>query len=121
MKNKTAVLLKSVALLMVSAGLLIIASCNSTPTVPVPPPEMTLITVSHPDADGWVNLDGSAHCVPAESVVLVFNDNTGDVEGDEADDQGAFNVRIKAQEGHILVIQVKIGINLSNEEEITVN
>ncbi|MBN2341190.1 MAG: hypothetical protein JXX29_24415 [Deltaproteobacteria bacterium] len=111
-------------LICISVGLLAIAllgSCNSSPTVPVPPPQATLIQTSVPDADGYVTVSGGPdERYGLDDVALVFNDNTGvgamtDVEAD-----GGWETRIAAQLNHILVIQIKRDNQISDSVEKTV-
>jgi hypothetical protein len=94
--------------------------CNSSPTVPIPPPEATMIIASSPDVNGIVTVTGAPATAEYGDIILVFNDNTGDGAMKEARTDGSFEVKIRAQVTHILVIQIKRGETLSDETEITV-
>jgi len=101
--------------LWTAASVLVLSSCDNTPTVPVPPPEV--IAVSSPtDGFSQVLID------PGEAVqgdiVLVFNENSGYgvMERIENPD-GSLEVEIEAEVGDKLYIQIKHDNRLSIEEQ----
>ena len=99
-------------------GLLIVIGCNNTPTVPIPPPEMTI--VSSPGEDGYALVNGVPGSAQEGDVILVFNIDlqSGVICLAEAD--GSFQVEIEAEAGHILFVQIKRDNDLSDEEEFVV-
>lgn len=95
-------------------------SCNSTPTVPVPPPEMTFVKVSTPDSNYHVFVVGEPNAASSRDVVIVFNEDKGNGVLQDVKDDGSFSVEIAANVGDVLVVQVKRDNQLSSEEELVV-
>ncbi|MCU0664129.1 MAG: hypothetical protein MUC50_17600 [Myxococcota bacterium] len=91
------------------------ASCNTTPTVPVPPPEVT--SVSAPNESGRSIVVGPAAAAEQDDIVMVFNydDGQGVMLRVENDD-GSFEVGVEAAPGDELLIQIKRDNHLSREE-----
>lgn len=98
----------------------LLGACNSSPTVPIPPPEFTLIIVSSPDVDGNVTVTGEPDSADDGDVVLVFNDDTGVGAMKEAAPDGSFEIIVEAEVNHIIVVQIKRDNRLSSEEDILV-
>jgi hypothetical protein len=95
--------------------------CNSSPTVPVPPPNATLIQTSIPDDSGFVTVIGEPDArFGLDDVALVFNDNSGGGVMTDVKQDGAFETRIMAQVNDLLIIQIKRDSQLSNPVEKTV-
>jgi hypothetical protein len=95
--------------------------CNSSPTVPVPPPNATLIQTSIPDDSGFVTVVGEPDArFGLDDVALVFNDNSGGGVMTDVKQNGAFETRIMAQVNDLLIIQIKRDSQLSNPVEKTV-
>ena len=108
------------AALFILGSVLTFTSCNSSPTVPVPPPTMTKVTTTDPDNLGYVTVIGEANAAKWGDIVLVFNDNTGVGAMKDAEIDGSFEVAIAAQKTHVLVLQIMRNAQLSDPEEITV-
>lgn len=95
--------------------------CNSSPTVPVPPPNATLIQTSVPDDSGFVTVVGEPDDrFGLDDVALVFNDNSGGGVMTDVKQDGAFETRIMAQVNDLLIIQIKRDSQLSSPVEKTV-
>ncbi len=109
----------NIRMLLVAAALALMTGCNSSPTVPIPPP--TMISVSAPDELGYVTVVGQIGAAEWGDVVLVFNDNTGEGAMKDAASDGSFEVVIAAQSNHLLVIQIKREDRFSEEAEVTVD
>ena len=106
-------------LLITALFLLFWSGCNSSPTVPVPPP--TAIQTTIPDADGYVTVSGAP--TPAyglDDVALVFNDNSGDGVMTDVKANGSFQTRIMAQYNDLLIIQIKRHNKISEPVEAAV-
>jgi len=108
-----------IRMMLAAAALDLITGCNSSPTVPIPPP--TMISVSEPDNLGYVTVMGQIGAAEWGDVVLVFNDNTGEGAMKDAESDGSFEVVIAADHNHILVIQIKREDRFSQEAEVTVD
>lgn len=97
------------------------AGCDSSPTVPVPPPQATLIKTTTPDVNGFVTVTGAPDPrFGIQDVALVFNDDTGVGAMTDVEDNGGFETRIQAQINHLLVIQILRGGRVSQGTEIPV-
>ncbi|MBN2716385.1 MAG: hypothetical protein JXX14_11060 [Deltaproteobacteria bacterium] len=97
------------------------AGCNSSPTVPVPPPQATLIQTSVPDPDGFVTVSGAPDPrFGIDDVALVFNDNRGIGVMTDVQQNGAFETRITAQLNDLLIIQIKRDNKISEPLEKSV-
>jgi hypothetical protein len=104
--------------MLAGMGILLFARCANTPTVPLPPPEMT--TVTAPDSTGYSLVAGTTDVATGEDVAMAFNEELrlGVMAAVEAD--GAFEMEIEADSGHTIVVQIKRGSLLSREEVLTV-
>ncbi len=94
--------------------LLLIQGCMNTPTVPVPPPEMTSVVS---DQNGVATVTGPSGTAGINDIVLVYNETwgVGVMElVEEAD--GSFSIEIEADPGDQLIVQVKRDNRLSREE-----
>ena len=91
---------------------LAVASCDSTPTVPVPPPEFC--AASAPDADDMCTV-GCESSSTLRDVALVYNENIGEGVMRATEDDGSFEVLVSAQEGDSIIVQMKQDNNLSAE------
>ena len=112
MSGFSKIILMSTLFLMLGAG------CNSSPTVPVPPPQATSIEASVPDQDGFVTVSGMPDPrYGLEDVALVFNDNTGDGVMTDVQLDGSFLTRILANYDDILIIQIKRDNHISEPVE----
>ena len=105
-------LLAAIALIALS-----LLGCNSTPTVPVPPPELCGVTAPDTDGIAIVTCDEGQ---TARNVALVYNDNWGSGVMQETNDDGSFVVEIEANAGDGLIIQMKYDNRLSAETYLTV-
>jgi hypothetical protein len=97
-------------------ALVVFAGCDSTPTVPVPPPEISAISVTPPDVAGNVNVVGDPKAAGAGDVVLIFNQDLGSGVMEEAGPDGSFTAVLKAEVGDQLLVQIKRDNELSDEE-----
>jgi hypothetical protein len=84
-----------------SLACLVGTSCNTTPTLPLPPP---LATVGVPDEQGFALVEGEAE--PAAYVSVLNEDGTDDERGviTQADPVGAYSVKVKAKSDDRLII-----------------
>ncbi len=111
----------STALLLLWALTLILpAGCNSTPTVPVPPPEMNAITVTSPDINGVVTVNGDPGAAYNGDIIMIFNEDSGAGVMVEAMADGSFEASLEAQIAHQLLVQIKRDNLLSGEQVLDV-
>lgn len=110
---QTATLAMIVSLLFLFA----ISGCNSTPTVPVPPPEFC--DVSPPDADGLCTV-GCEEGQTARNIALVYNDSWGAGVMQETEEDGSFEVEVDCTVADTMIIQIKYDRKLSAEVAIAV-
>jgi hypothetical protein len=73
-------------------------ACNSTPTLPLPPP---VAQVSFPDEQGFALVEGEAQ---PDAYIFVLNETRDDGVISKADQDGLYSVRIQAQSDDDLVI-----------------
>jgi hypothetical protein len=99
------------ALLVVATG------CNSTPTVPVPPPEFC--GISPPDAYGIAVVSCEAGQT-ARNIALVYDETWGQGVMQETNDDGSFSTEIEATVGDTIIVQIKYDDRLSSELYMTV-
>jgi hypothetical protein len=104
----------AVALAALLAGA---SGCNSTPTVPVPPPEFCGVTP--PDASGIAIVSCDAGQT-ARNIALVYNENWGQGVMQETNDDGSFSTEIEANADDVVIIQIKYDDRLSAEVYMTV-
>ncbi|MCK9458139.1 MAG: hypothetical protein M0R80_00485 [Proteobacteria bacterium] len=100
------------AVAALAASLAIATGCNSTPTVPVPPPEFCGLTP--PNADGIVVASCEAGQT-ARNIALVFNDEQGRGVMQETEADGTFSVEIAAAVGDPIIFQIMYDDRLSAE------
>ncbi len=100
----------AVLLALLSAPL----GCANTPTVPVPPPEITEIDA--PEEDGWSRAWAPKESVEPGDVVLVWNETAGHGVMVLAEEDGSFDALIEASAGDEIIVQVKRNNRLSREE-----
>ena len=94
-----------------------IPACNSTPTVPVPPPEFC--AVSPPNAEGLCTV-GCEEGQTERNIALVYNDNWGAGVMQETEENGSFEVEVDCTVADTMIIQIKYGRKLSAEVALTV-
>jgi hypothetical protein len=87
-----------VAALGLTLTALLCASCNSTPTLPLPPP---LATVSTPDEQGFALVEGEA---TEQAYVSILNEATDQGVITQADGEGKYSARIVAKSKDRLTI-----------------
>ena len=104
------------------AGVLLfaIAGCNNTPTVPLPPPDVTVVSTTEPDTDGMVTVTGGDNAADPDSIVLLYNEDAETGVMEAAEQNGAFEARVEAKSGDTLVLQYKIDSAISYEEYIQI-
>lgn len=83
-------------------SLALLGGCNAAPTLPLPPPAVSMLGA--PNMQGLVQLVGDA---PARSYVSAFNSRTESGVITRADDQGRFTIEIEAAEGDFLTLWVE--------------
>jgi len=98
----------------------LLVTCANTPTVPVPPPDATVVTTVSPDLEGFVDIVGGVGAAEDSSVVLVFNQRTESGVMETAAENGSFSARLEADIGDWLLLQVKRDDSLSEEVFIEV-
>jgi len=110
--------LRTAAAVAVLPALLAFATgCNSTPTVPVPPPEFCGVTP--PDTLGIAVASCEAGQT-ARNIALVYNDNWGHGVMQETNDDGSFSTEVEANVGDAIIIQIKYDDRLSAEVYLAV-
>ena len=97
---------------------LVLASCASSPTVPVPPPEMW--GVDAPDAEGYARVIGKPGAAEAGDEVLVFNEDLDVGAIGVAEEDGSFEVWVEADPGDTILLQIKRDDILSSTDNRTV-
>lgn len=95
--------------------------CANNPTVPLPPPDVTVISTTSPDLDGFVTVTGDAEAAQPDSIILLFNEETESGVMETADLDGSFEAVIAATVGNVLSLQYKMDNNLSRTEYIVIN
>ena len=105
---------------IVFAAVLLLVGCASNPTVPLPPPDATVITSTSPDDEGFITVTGEPEAAEPDSVVLLFNESTESGVMETAADDGSFAAMIAAEVGHTVSIQCKLDDELSRTVYITV-
>jgi hypothetical protein len=95
-------------------------SCNSSPTVPVPPPDMREVTTLSPDTDGFATVAGDVGAAAPDSIVLLYNEDIGSGVMETAGSDGSFEAVVEADVGQTLVLQLKLDNSLSLERFITI-
>lgn len=89
---------RAAALALVVCLGLFSASCNTTPTLPLPPP---IASAETPDEQGFALVQGEAHAL---SYVSILNERTDAGVITRADQEGKFKARIAAEVGDLLTI-----------------
>jgi hypothetical protein len=104
--------------MMVAIVAAVVYSCDNTPTVPVPPPEVLLVSAP---VGGYSQVLIDPGEAEQGDIVLVFNENSGFgvMERIESQD-GSLAVDVEAEAQDRLVIQIKHDNELSIEEAHTV-
>ncbi len=100
-------------------GLIVVftlVGCNSSPTVPIPPPE--LIIVEAPNEEGFSQVTGEPGAAEEDDVVLVFNKNLGEGVMTMAKEDGSFEVEIEAEIGDKISVQIKRDDAVSDDEVV---
>ncbi len=95
--------------------------CMDTPTVPLPPPDLTVISSTSPDTDGFVTVVGGQTAAESNSVILLYNSDTKSGVMETATENGSFTAKLAASEGNVLILQYKIDTTVSYEEYILIN
>ncbi|MCP4678840.1 MAG: hypothetical protein GY854_25805 [Deltaproteobacteria bacterium] len=91
-----------------------LVGCNSSPTVPLPPPE--LVHVDPPDEDGFSLIKGEPGAAEEDDVILVFNKTLGEGVMTVAEKDGSFEVEIEAEIGDKISLQIKRDDTVSDDE-----
>ena len=97
-----------------------VVGCNNTPTVPLPPPDVTVISSSEPDTEGVVVVTGNDDAAEPESIVLLYNDTSKSGVMEPAGKSGSFEAAVSARTGDVLVLRYMIDDEISYKEIITV-
>jgi hypothetical protein len=96
------------------AGALALGSCNATPTLPLPPPVVGVVTV---DEQGIALVKGEVH---EHAYVSVLNERTEAGVITRADHDGNFEARIAAEAGDLLTIWQEVAGETSEQKQTTV-
>lgn len=107
-------------LALLTASALSVLSCNNSPTVPLPPPDMTEVSHTPPDEDGFVMVTGGPESAEPDSVVLLFNETQGHGVMETAEENGAFEASVLADPGNSLELRLKDEDKLSKSKYIVV-
>jgi hypothetical protein len=107
----------AVLIIAVSGAGLVVAACDSTPTVPVPPPEICEASVPTADDLCTVTCESSS---TQKDVALVYNDDEGAGVMRATEDDGSFEVQVLAYGGDTIIVQMKQDDKLSAEVYLTV-
>ena len=94
--------------------LLSFGSCNSTPTLPLPPP---VAQVSTPDETGFALVEGEAQ---EDAYIFVLNETRDAGVITKADQDGLYSVRIQALSDDRLVIWQSVDGESGEQKRITV-
>jgi hypothetical protein len=86
-------------------------SCNTTPTLPLPPP---LAMAGVPDDDGFATIEGD---VQALAYVTVLNETSEEGVITRANHDGHFKTRIAAISGDLLTIWQDLGDGIQSEQK----
>jgi hypothetical protein len=89
------------------------ASCNNTPTLPLPPP----VAQATLDEQGFALVTGEVH---AHAYVSVLNESTEAGVITRADGEGRFQARLEAEVGDLLTIWQDVAGELSEPKYTTV-
>ncbi len=100
---------------LIGAGLIVLAGCNSSPTVPVPPPEMW--EVWPPNQEGYSTIIGEPNAAEEGDVALVINEDSDETATDTVEKDGSFEVEIKAEIGHVIILRILRDDLLSKKSE----
>ena len=93
-----------------------LVGCNTSPTVPIPPPEA--IIVEPPNEEGFSQVKGEPGAAKEDDVVLVFNMDLGKGVMTVAEDDGSFEVEIEAEIGDKISVQIKRDDTVSDNEVV---
>ncbi len=107
----------TLALVATLLFLFAVSGCNSTPTVPVPPPEFC--AVSPPNTEGFCTV-GCDEGQTARNIALVYNDSWGAGVMQETEENGSFEVEVDCTVADTMIIQIKYDRKLSAEVALTV-
>jgi hypothetical protein len=120
MAHSPATRLGAVVGAVVVALVLAASTACYSPTLPLPPPARDGLTVSPPDEDGLVAVDGAPGVLdPGEQAVIVNRDTLyGWIV--PSDDDGGFHAVVIAEAGHWLSIQRRVGEETGQAIEIQV-
>lgn len=105
--------MRSMAIFVFAIFAVSVSSCSNSPTVPLPPPDMTVITATTPDEEGFVTVSGGEEAAEPESIVLLFNETSESGVMEAADPDGSFEARLEAARGDSLVLQYKVDAEIS--------
>ena len=100
----------------VAAVAILVAACDSTPTVPVPPPEFCEAAAP---VDGLSTVSCASNNTDRD-VALVYNEDLGEGVMQVTEPDGSFEVEVEAVTGHMLIVQLKQDNHLSAEVYLTV-
>ncbi|MCP4606717.1 MAG: hypothetical protein GY847_40450 [Proteobacteria bacterium] len=89
---------------IITACLFLLVSCNSSPTVPVPPPEMW--EVWPPNDEGYSVVIGQPDSAEEGDMALVTNEDLDLSEMEKVESDGSFEVEIEADIGDTIVLQI---------------
>lgn len=106
-------------LLALAVSCVLIAAACYSPTLPLPPPLQEAITVSPPDADGWVLVTGEPEAMDDGEQAVIINRRTFYGWIVPVDESG-FEVEVQAQAGDWLSIQRRDGDEMGQSIQVQV-
>lgn len=101
------------ALLAIALGSL--ASCSATPTLPLPPPAVSLL--SAPSSTGLVTVEGTAK---SRAAMFLYNEDTENGTIGRADEQGLFVLVVEGQSGDTLTLWQESGTDTGERKTLVV-
>jgi hypothetical protein len=107
------------ALLLITAPIVLglaVAACDSTPTVPVPPPEFC---EAGTPVDGLCTVSCESSST-LKDIALVYNERLGEGVMRATEEDGSFEVQVPAQANDEIIVQMKQDDKLSAEEFLIV-
>lgn len=96
---------------------IVMAGCDNTPTVPIPPPEAVIVNAP---ADGYCEVVGKPGSVEDDALVIILNEVISDGVIEVADTDGSFYSVVKAKPNDTLSIRQAVDLKISRPAFLTV-
>lgn len=97
--------IRALKILIGTLLILAVLACNSSPTVPLPPPEM--IVIEPPNDTGYTLVRGEPEAAEDGDMVYIFNEDLLKGVITMAEEDGSFEALIEAQAGDELTIRLE--------------